>query len=588
MGKQGVTYEISAFDKASKTFKTVEVQSDKTKRSVDNLNASSKGGAEGAASAWGKTNSMLKGTAIIAGGIIAMRFGYGVAKDAIMATAQIEKYNVTLKTMLGSTTAARDRMQEYLDVAKKTPFELSQVVESGNQLQAIRRYSRENLEMLGDLAAASGKPMEQVMNAYAKLATGQKGEGVNMFRDLLISTNDWSKATGKGISKNGEMLATTEQMIAALPKIMKDKGFFGMMAAQAETTEGKLSNAKDAVFTLSDALGERLKPAADGMISAFTKWVGITEDWIRIPTAEKIAEEKAGLNLLVNSLIDNNKNQERKKGIIDEIQRKYPEFLKNINIEKATVNELTEALAGANGEYEKKIRLAIYSAKIEKLQEKYKDVSEDVYDAETSVLAKKEVDKLSKEQKAIFAKYGANWQQSGTDDKGVYVNVGNKKKYLPKKDSDRVLVIREDMKANESFMNTAGGWWNMDSYVISEKTKKADDYKRQMDALLKLSGIEGSDISENDSEEKGKGKGKDKKSPAADVFGDSGSGGSGGGSGGSGGSGKGSGDAKNVTTHIQNLINGDIIIQTTTLTEGAAEIKRIVVQTLMDATNEIN
>ena len=115
----------------------------------------------------------------------------------LMATAQIEKYNVTLKTMLGSTTAARDRMQEYLDVAKKTPFELSQVVEAGNQLQAIGRYSRQNLEMLGDLAAASGKPMEQVMNAYAKLATGQKGEGVNMFRDLLISTDDWTKATGR-------------------------------------------------------------------------------------------------------------------------------------------------------------------------------------------------------------------------------------------------------------------------------------------------------------------------------------------------------------------------------------------------------
>lgn len=582
MGKQGVTYEISALDKASKTFRAVEIQSDKTKRSVDNLNNGTKGGGEVATSAWGKTNSVLKNTAVIAGGIVALRFGYSVGKDAIMATAQIEKYNVTLKTMLGSTTAARDRMQEYLDIAKKTPYELYQVVETGNQLQAIGRYSRENLEMLGDLAAASGKPMEQVMNAYAKLATGQKGEAVNMFRDLLISTDDWTKATGKAKAKNGELLATTEQMIKALPKIMQSKGFFGMMAAQAETTKGKLSNAKDAVFTLSDAFGERLKPTTDDAISAFTKWVGITEDWIRIPTAEKIATEKVELNLLVGQLTDANIKGEARKNIIDEIQRKYPEFLKNINIEKATVNELTEALAGANGEYEKKIRLAIYSAKIEKLQEKYKDVSEDIYDAETSVQAKKEVDKLSKEQKAIFAKYGANWQQSGTDEKGVYINVGRKKKYLPKKDSDRVLVIREDMKANESFMNNAGGWWNMDSYVISEKTKKANEYKNRLNALIKLSGIEGKDTSENDSEEKGK-----VKSPAATVFGDSSSGGSGAAAS-SVGSGRGGGDAKNVTTHIQNLINGDIVIQTTNLTEGAAEIKRIVIQTLLDATNEIN
>ena len=84
-------------------------------------------------------------------------------------------------------------------------------------------------------------------------------------------------------------------MMEALPKIMKDKGFFGMMAAQAETTEGKLSNAKDAVFSLSASIGERLKPSVDKGISAFTKWVEITEDWVKIPTAEKNARRKAGL-----------------------------------------------------------------------------------------------------------------------------------------------------------------------------------------------------------------------------------------------------------------------------------------------------
>ena len=216
MAKQNVTYEIRAYDKASGTFKNVELQSDKTKRSVDNLNKGSKNGADDAGSAWSKTNSVLRGTALIAAGVVAVRMGYNLSKDAVMAAAQLEKYNVTLKTMLGSTSAARDRMEEYLDVAKKTPFELSQVVESGNQLQAIGRYSRENLEMLGDLAAASGKPMEQVMNAFAKMATNQRGEAINMFRDLLISDEDWIKATGK-------VKFTTEQMIKALPKIMKEK-----------------------------------------------------------------------------------------------------------------------------------------------------------------------------------------------------------------------------------------------------------------------------------------------------------------------------------------------------------------------------
>lgn len=592
MGKQGVTYEINAYDKASKSFKAVEVQSDKTKRSVDNLNASYKSGAEGAASAWGKTNNVLKSTAVIAGGVVAMRIGYGIGKDAIMATAQIEKYNVTLKTMLGSTTAARDRMQEYLDVAKKTPFELSQVVEAGNQLQAIGRYSRQNLEMLGDLAAASGKPMEQVMSAYAKLATGQKGEAVNMFRDLLISTNDWSKATGKGISKNGEMLASTEQLIAALPKIMKDKGFFGMMAAQAEITEGKLSNAKDAVFTLSDALGERLKPTTDDTISAFTKWVGITEDWIRIPTAEKIATEKVELNLLVGQLTDANLKGEARKNIIDEIQRKYPEFLKNIDLEKVTTNQLTKALKETNAEYDKKIKLATLSAYKERTAKDRADALATVGEKTVALAAKPMMEDFAKKtSKVIGEKYVPSAKDATEPGNATFETWYGKAEKLSKtnpnvaSDFYQFKAYRETYKSNKSLWGTLeqqkkDAEQKLATYITQDKI--VEGLIEKEGGAAKTSDSSGDNA--NEGKGKGKGKGKGGNSPAADVF-DSGSGGSGSGSGGSG---RGGGEAKNVTTHIQNLINGNIIIQTTTLTEGAAEIKRIVIQTLLDATNEIN
>lgn len=591
MGKQGVAYEINAYDKASKSFKAVEVQSDKTKRSVDNLNASYKGGAEGAASAWGKTNNVLKSTALIAAGVVAMRIGYSIGKDAIMATAQIEKYNVTLKTMLGSTTAARDRMQEYLDIAKKTPFELYQVVEAGNQLQAIGRYSRQNLEMLGDLAAASGKPMEQVMNAYAKLATGQKGEAVNMFRDLLISTDDWTKATGKAKAKNGELLASTEQMIKALPKIMQSKGFFGMMAAQAETTEGKLSNAKDAVFTLSDALGERLKPTTDDAISAFTKWVGITEDWIRIPTAEKIATEKVELNLLVGQLTDANIKGEARKNIIDEIQRKYPEFLKNVDLEKVTTNQLTKALKETNAEYDKKIRLATLSAYKEKTAKDRADALATVGEKIVALEAKPAMEDFAKKtSKAIGEKYVPSAKDATEPGNTTFETWYSKAEKLSKTNPDVASAFLQ-FKANRKAYKSNKSLWG----TLEQQKKDAEEklatfvaVDKIVEGLIEKEGGKSSTSDETDENKgKGKGKGKDKKSPSATVFEDSNSGGSGTGSG-SGGSGRGSGEAKNVTTHIQNLINGDIIIQTTTLTEGAAEIKRIVIQTLLDATNEIN
>lgn len=308
-------------------------------------------------------------TGVLAGGMA--RLG----NEAIKASAKFEKYTVTLKTMLGSQGAARERMDEYADIAAKTPFQLRQVVEAGNQLQAIGRYSRDNLTQLGDLAAASGKPIEQVMNAYAKLSTGQKGEAVNMFRDLLISSEDWANATGKGIKKNGELAATTEEMLGALPKILKKKGFFGMMDQQAKTTEGRLSNLGDSFDMLKVAVGDNMKPAFDSFISGTTKIVENMRRWVEVPTAEKIGKEKAQLNSLVGIITDANTGEQTRSDLLRELQQQYPEFLKGIDLETVKNEELRKKLVEVNAQYENKMRLAsmkdFLSEEERKLQELY-------------------------------------------------------------------------------------------------------------------------------------------------------------------------------------------------------------------------
>jgi len=318
-----------------------------------------------------KTNFGIS-PAMLTGGAMVM-FARQIAQagmEAVKASAQFETYGVTLKTMLGSTGAARERMTEYTEIARRTPFELRQVVEAGNQLQAIGRYSRDNLTMLGDLAAASGKPVEQVMNAYAKLSTGQKGEAVNMFRDLLISTEDWVEATGKGVSKNGELLASHEEMMKAIPKIMGKKGFMGMMEQQAKTTQGRMSNLADSVDMLKVAVGDRLKPAYDSLLKSTTGLVESMTKMIEVPVSEKIASEKAGLNALVGVITSANIGEGQRLNMLKQLQLEYPEFLGNINLEVVKNDELLKKLEKVNGAYEEKIRLAsIKSIKDEGQQE---------------------------------------------------------------------------------------------------------------------------------------------------------------------------------------------------------------------------
>lgn len=479
---------------------------------------------------------------------------YKTGKAAITASSQMEKYQVTLKTMLGSTKAAGERMAEYMDIAKITPFQLSEVVEGGNQLQAMGRYSRENLEMLGDLAAASGKPLQQVMGAYGKLASGQKGIAVDMFRDLLITTNDWVEATGKGVEKSGQLKASVEDMMKALPKIMEKKGFMGLMAAQAETTEGKISNLEDAVFGLSDALGERMQPTVKSVVGWLTKMTGKMEDAVRIPTAEKIAREKVELNYLVGELMKANKGEEDRNRWLRELNQKYPEFLRNIDLEKGGNDALLGKLKEVNAEYDKRILKAAYAKQLESLDED----------------AQKEMDKVAKHQISLYSKQEYNrltaeWAKRGYN----YTKYKNNPQYvqdLAPKEQAMYYQIKE--------LDSKRSWSDDPKNIAKAKEAMASIARRRKvieDAMAANIGA-----TDDGTAGDGDGGGSTGTSTASGESAGDGGGGYAGGGGGT------TGGGRNVTTKIGTLV-GVININTTNLTEGAAEVKRLVAQALTEA-----
>lgn len=349
-------------------------------------------------------------TAVVTAGLGLQKI-FGIAKDVSQASQAIETYEVSLKNMLGTTDAARERMQEYFAIAKETPFDLQQVVEAGNKLQALGRYSADNVKMLGDLAAASGKPMEQAMSAYAKLASGQKGIAVDMFRDLMITTDDWAKATGKGVDKQGQMLATTEEMIAALPGLLKSKGYLGMMATQAQTTAGKLSNLEDGFFQLKVAIGDRLSSATKSFATEMGYAVDKVKRFVEIPVEQKIAAEKAELNLLVNTLTDSNTLEVQREDALRKLNERYPDFMKNLGDEVTNTEKLKAALADANKEYDKKMKLATYQRISANIQDDINEAIDDLAKYTASVEAKKDLERLKEEwdaaTKKVLEKTGA-------------------------------------------------------------------------------------------------------------------------------------------------------------------------------------
>lgn len=430
----------------------------------------------------------FKSVAAVATAGLGLQKIFGIAKDVSQASQAIETYEVSLKNMLGTTDAARERMQEYFAIAKETPFDLQQVVEAGNKLQALGRYSADNVKMLGDLAAASGKPMEQAMSAYAKLASGQKGIAVDMFRDLMITTDDWAKATGKGVDKQGQMLATTEEMIAALPGLLKSKGYLGMMATQAQTTAGKLSNLEDGFFQLKVAIGDRLSSTTKSFATEMGYAVDKVKRFVEIPVEQKIAAEKAELNALVGTLTDSNTLEAQREDALRKLNERYPDFMKNLGDEVTNTEKLKDALAEANKEYDKKMKLATYERISANIQDDIDETIGNLAEWQASKTAKENLAKLEPEMRekleGIAKKSGLDlsvkeWSLSNdgmpvVKKFGQWVPIA---KDLPMEERQALLAKQAEIEAYKDMQKRRG---------LADEDARIKEYQNELNAYYKM------------------------------------------------------------------------------------------------------
>jgi hypothetical protein len=124
---------------------------------------------------------------------------------------------------------------------------------------------------------------------------------------------------------------------------------------------------------------------------------------VAIPIEQKIAAEKAEVNYLMQALIDNYSEETKRRDLIDELNRKYPEILKNINTEKTTQAELVGVLKSVNEEYAKRMRLAAIERIRSKMGDKLTDAEEDIAKYELSEAGKKDAERV---KAAIKSKYG--------------------------------------------------------------------------------------------------------------------------------------------------------------------------------------
>lgn len=124
----------------------------------------------------------IMGTKLFAGflGLRAIMREIGrFAKRGINFEATKEQSQVAFETLLGDPDAAKERIEDLIDFAAKTPFRLPGIIDANRQLQVLTDGTlagKEGLRLVGDAAAATGRDMSQVAfwvgRTYAGLKTG--------------------------------------------------------------------------------------------------------------------------------------------------------------------------------------------------------------------------------------------------------------------------------------------------------------------------------------------------------------------------------------------------------------------------------
>lgn len=167
-----------------------------------------------------------------------LRAAFQATKAFIDTGSQFERYTVQFTTLLGSADAAHKRMEELFRFASTTPFQLPDVVEAAQKLEAYGVYSERALRAAGDAAAAYGKQMNDAVEAVADAAMGEferlKEFGIKAQHVQQQLGHELVRDTQKGLNEIRD----------AVIEIFEARTGGGMQAL-SETLGGMISNLQD-------------------------------------------------------------------------------------------------------------------------------------------------------------------------------------------------------------------------------------------------------------------------------------------------------------------------------------------------------
>ncbi|WP_278960951.1 tape measure protein [Parabacteroides johnsonii] len=200
--------------------------------------------------------------------------GMDIVKRIAMTRGEFQQLEVAFKTLLGAEEPALNLMNQLVETAATTPFDLKGVADGARQLLAYGFAADEindTLIRLGNVAAGLGLPLERLTYLYGTTAVQGRLYAIDMlqFQSSGIPVlQELSKMYGKTTSEINDMVTAGKIGFDDIKKVfegMTNEGgkFYALMEGQSKTIIGQISNLSDAIDMMFNEIGQ----ANEGIIS---------------------------------------------------------------------------------------------------------------------------------------------------------------------------------------------------------------------------------------------------------------------------------------------------------------------------------
>lgn len=260
---------------------------------------------EGISSLFGRLNGDARQLAMsLVGGL-----GFEqLAEHIFNVRSQFQQLEISFTTMLGSEQKAGALMDELIQTAARTPFNMTDVTEGAKQLLAYGIQANEvndTLVHLGDIASGLNIPLSQLVYLYGTtISQGRMftmdlrqfmGRGIPMAETL-------GQIMGKTVSQVQEAVTKGEvgaDLVKEAIVRMSSEGskFGGLMNKQAETLQGRWSNIEDTIDQAINSIGQKTQGIFGTGLDLISSLIENWETLVKVigSAAVMVGTYKAGL-----------------------------------------------------------------------------------------------------------------------------------------------------------------------------------------------------------------------------------------------------------------------------------------------------